>query len=38
MPWAVKLFSGAFEPICALKVVDKLVVNSLTRELTPSLW
>jgi hypothetical protein len=30
MEWVVKLFSAAFELICALKVVDKLVVNGLT--------
>jgi len=30
----VELFSAAFEQACALKVVAKLVVNSLTRELT----
>ena len=28
--WVVRLFSAAFEQICALKVVDKLVVNGLT--------
>jgi hypothetical protein len=31
---AVKLFSTAFEQACALRVVGRLVVNSLTRELT----
>jgi len=30
----VKLFSTAFGHVYALKVVDKLVVNSLTHELT----
>ena len=28
----VKLFSRAFEQTCALKVIDKLVVNSLTAR------
>jgi hypothetical protein len=32
--WVVKLFSTAFEQTCALKVIDKLVVNSLSHELT----
>ena len=30
----VKLFSTAFGQICALKEVDKLVLSSLTQELT----
>jgi hypothetical protein len=30
----VELFSTAFEQTCTLKVIDKLVVNCLTRELT----
>jgi hypothetical protein len=30
----VKLFGTAFEQVCALKVVDGLVVNSLSHELT----
>jgi hypothetical protein len=30
--YVVKLFSGAFERICALKVVDKLVMNCLTAS------
>jgi hypothetical protein len=30
----VRLFSGAFEQACALKVIDGFVVNCLTRELT----
>ena len=30
---AVRLFSMAFEQVCALKVVDKLVVSSLAHEL-----
>ena len=34
MERVVKLFTTAFEQICALKVVDKLTVNSLTHELT----
>ena len=34
MEEVVRLFSTAFEQVCALKVVDELVVNSLTRELT----
>ena len=34
MEEVVKLFSTAFKQVCALKVVDKLAVNSLTRELT----
>jgi hypothetical protein len=29
-----RLFSAAFEQVCALKEVYKLVVNCLTRELT----
>jgi hypothetical protein len=29
----VELFSAACEHVCALKVVDKLVVNCLTHEL-----
>jgi len=31
---AVRLFSMAFAQVCALTVVDKLVVSSLTHELT----
>jgi hypothetical protein len=34
MEEVVKLFSTAFEQICALKEVDKLVLSSLTQELT----
>ena len=34
MKEAVRLFSTAFEQTCTLKVIDKLVVNCLTRELT----
>jgi hypothetical protein len=34
MEEAVKLFSGVFEQACALKVIDRLVVNCLTHELT----
>ena len=34
MEEVVRLFSTAFEQTCALKVIDKLVVNCLTRELT----
>ena len=33
MEEVVKLFSTAFEQTCALKVVDRFVVNSLTHEL-----
>jgi hypothetical protein len=29
----VRLFSGAFEQTCALKVIDGFMVNYLTREL-----
>ena len=31
--WVVELFSMAFEQICALKEVDKLVLSSLTKSL-----
>jgi hypothetical protein len=34
MEKVARLFSTAFERICALKVVIELVVNGLTRELT----
>jgi hypothetical protein len=34
MEEVVRLFSTAFEQICALKVVEELAVNSLTHELT----
>jgi hypothetical protein len=34
MEEAVKLFCTVFKHVGALKVVDKLVVNSLTHELT----
>jgi hypothetical protein len=34
MEEAAGLFSGAFEQVSALKVVDKIAVNSLTHELT----
>jgi hypothetical protein len=37
MEEVVKLFSTAFAQVCALKVVDKLVVNSLTHELTTAM-
>jgi hypothetical protein len=37
MEEAVKLFSMAFERVCALKVVDGFVVNSLTHELTTAM-
>jgi hypothetical protein len=30
----VKLFSGAFEQTCALKVIDGFAVNCLPHELT----
>jgi hypothetical protein len=33
MEEVVKLFSTAFERVCALRVVDRFVVNSLTHEL-----
>jgi hypothetical protein len=32
--WVVELFSASFGQICALKEVDKLVLSSLTQELT----
>jgi len=34
MEEVVELFSTAFGHVCALKVVDKPAVNSLTHELT----
>jgi hypothetical protein len=34
MEEVVKLFSTTFEQVCALKEVDKLVLSSLTQELT----
>jgi hypothetical protein len=34
MEEAAGLFSGVFEQVCALKVIDGFVVNCLTRALT----
>jgi hypothetical protein len=34
MEQVVKLFTTAFEQICALEAVNRFVVNSLTHELT----
>jgi hypothetical protein len=34
MEKVVKLFSAAFGHVCALKVANRFVVNSLTHELT----
>jgi hypothetical protein len=34
MEEVVGLFSGTLEQACALKVVDRFVVNCLTRRLT----
>jgi hypothetical protein len=32
--WVVRLFSAAFGRVCALKVVNRFVVDSLIHELT----
>jgi hypothetical protein len=37
MEEGVELFSTAFEHVCALKVVDRFVVNSLTHDLTTAM-
>jgi hypothetical protein len=37
MEKVVKLFSAAFGHVCALKVVNRFVVNSLTHELTTAM-